>query len=207
MIYNSSKLKNVWMLEENNKDFLIDVERDGNYFVDNCLCIVNPCEKYEGTTVNKVENDEVMVSYKASLEGETHLQIFSFVHDFLCENWKFHLLETFDGLCNYLQRVDMKYLELEAFLGSHNMVVKCMLKINFEIAYVVYQCLGLFFLMVIVKVCEVVVWMSENDQSDQHINVIWINVGNDFLWIKFDEDENFNVHYDFCYEWGVYYPM
>lgn len=47
IIDNSSNLNNMWILEENSKDFLIDVK--------------------------KAKNDEVMVSYQAKLEGETHL--------------------------------------------------------------------------------------------------------------------------------------
>jgi len=116
-------------------------------------------------------------------------------------------LESFDGLCNNLQSVDVKYLEFEDFLGIHNMVMQCMLKSNFEIACVVYKWLGLFLLMVIVKVYEVIFWMSEKDQCNQHIDVIWFNVDNSCSWRNFDEDDSFDVHYEFCNEGGVYSLM
>lgn len=61
--------------------------------------------------------------------------------------------------------------------------------------------------MIIVKVCEVIVWMSEKDQCDQHIDVIWIDVGNGCSWSNFDENDSFDVHYEFCDAGGVYSPM
>ena len=170
VVDNSSKLKNVWMLEENNKDFLIDDEMVGNCFVDNIFYfenIVNPCQKCKSTVVNKATYNVEMVAYEATLKGETYLQIYPFVPNLFCETWKVNLLEGFD-----LQRVDVKCSKLEKFMDTHYMTVQNILKSNFEISYVVYQWLGLFSLMVIVKVCEVIVWMSEKDQCDQHIDVI-----------------------------------
>lgn len=61
--------------------------------------------------------------------------------------------------------------------------------------------------MVIMKVFEVIIWKSEKDKCDQHIDVIWLNISISFSWRNFYEDDNFNMHYEFYDEGRVYYPI
>jgi len=114
------------------------------------------------------------------------------------------------------------FLKNDEFIDNHMLAVKCMNKSDFlieeallMIGYVIRQCLGLFCLMVCVRICEIVIWHNELGQCDQDIDVVWLNIGDDQFacsWSNFDENVNFvekgnfNVAYEFFDARGVYSP-
>lgn len=100
-------------------------------------------------------------------------------------NWNVKKLWS-DMLTYFPMFIEDYYLKTSGFEDTYLMVVQYLVENIFEIeeayliiGYVTSQCLGLFCLMVCVRICEIMVWHYELDHYDKNIDVVWLNIVDD----------------------------
>ena len=144
-IDHSSSLKNVWMLEGNSKDFL--VQNEANIYFDYKSALF--CDytydfeddKHACTTLSSDVKTHVQilvekVAWKATLNNVTCLQFCSFPYDILCEIWREHVMFKFENdfldkiklCCECLMKIKLTNLHIS--FDKIMKVVDCLKDVN-----------------------------------------------------------------------------